>query len=142
MLIWTYSESIKTTASPESVWNLWTNMSSWPEWDKGVAWAKLETTFLQGEYIAMKPVRGPAVRCLLEEVTPLRSFTTRSSFPLATLSFKHHIDDGIVTHGVEMRGILTPLFRRLFGRDIQKGLPQAVRSLVAMAELAGCQTTK
>lgn len=134
MFTWTYEEKLHTQATAESIWHLWSNLDSWAQWDADVAWAKLETTFSQGEYIRMKPVKGPKVRCLLAEVTPLRSFTTRSHFPCTTLSFSHHIENGVVTHKVALHGLLTPLLKRLFGRDIQKGLPQTVRTLVSMAE--------
>lgn len=134
MFAWIYEEKIPTHATPESVWHFWSELESWSQWDADVAWAELETTFSQGKYIRMKPVKGPKVRCLLAELTPLRSFTTRSQFPFTTLSFIHHMEDGVVTHRVELHGLLTPVLKRLFGRDIQKGLPQTVRSLVSMAE--------
>lgn len=139
MLLWTYEEKIHTHAPAESIWHFWSKLDSWPQWDADVMWAKLETTFSQGEYIRMKPIKGPKVRCLLAEVTPLRSFTTRSHFPFTTLSFIHHLQDGVVTHKVELRGLLTPLLKILFGHDIQKGLPQAVRTLVTMAENSAAQ---
>ena len=101
---------------------------------RGVAWGKLETHFNQGEYIRMKPVRGPGLRCLLEEVSYLCSFTTKNTLPFTTVRFTHQYKAGVVTHRVSMNGLLTPLFRRLFGNDMQQGLPQAVRTLVAMAE--------
>ncbi len=134
MFQWTCEERQQTTASPEAIWQLWSNCDSWPLWDAGVAWAKVETIFTQGNYISMKPVGGPAVRCLLSEVTPNRSFTTRSRLPLTTVSFSHHMADGTICHTVAMHGLLVPLFKRLFGRNIQKGLPDVVRTLVAMAE--------
>ncbi|SHN49895.1 SRPBCC family protein [Desulfovibrio litoralis] len=141
MFYWTFEESATTTASPEAIWELWSNVDSWSKWDCGVKWAKLETTFSQGEYISIKPVNGPKVRCLLEEVTPFKSFTTRNNLPFTTIIFRHQISNGVITHKVEMRGFLTPLFKRLFGKETQRELPQAIRTLIDMAE-NNTKTTK
>lgn len=131
---WIIEERLTTTAPPEAIWKLWTNLETWPLWDNGVAWAKLTSNFAEGEFIQMKPTAGPKVNCQLLGIVPLHSFTTRSSLPFTTISFIHRMEAGVVTHRVEMKGLLTPIFRRLLGPNIQKGLPDTVRNLVRMAE--------
>jgi hypothetical protein len=63
-----------------------------------------------------------------------RSFST----PLVTVDFHHTLSvaDGITTieHSVVMNGPLTPVFRRIIGTKIAKGLPTAVAALAALAE--------
>lgn len=136
MFYWSCEARATTVATPEQVWSLWTNLNTWPQWDAGVAWAKLETTFTQGAYFRMKPNNGPAMRCMLKEVSPLHSFTTLSRLPLTTVSFAHDFSNGILCHKVEMRGWLTPIFKKIFGRKIEKELPSVVKTLVALAENA------
>ncbi|WP_027186910.1 SRPBCC family protein [Desulfovibrio cuneatus] len=134
MFYWSCEATATTTATPEQIWNLWTNLDSWPQWDTDVAWAKLETSFVQGAYFRMKPTNGPAMRCLLQEVTHLHSFSTLSRLPLTKVSFTHVFSEGTLCHKVEMRGWLTPLFKQLFGYKIEKELSSVVRSLAVLAE--------
>lgn len=134
MFYWSCEATATTTATPEQIWKLWTNLDSWPEWDTGVAWAKLETSFTQGAYFSMKPTDGPTMRCMLQEVRQLRSFSNISRLPLTTVSLSHVRSDGTLCHKVEMRGWLTPLFKRLFGYKIEKELSSVVSRLVTLAE--------
>lgn len=76
------------------------------------------------------------MRCMLNEVTLLRSFSTLSRLPFTTVSFLHTFSDGVLCHRVEIRGWLTPLFKKLFGYAIAKELPSVVSRLVALAESA------
>ena len=134
MFLWQCEAREKTTASPERIWELWANVDNWPLWDKDVAWCRLESVFASGERLTMKPTKGPVTKCLLLEVAVNRSFTTRSRLPLATVEFRHEFINEEIIHQVEMRGLLAPLFSRLFGKDIGKGLPVAVKTLKEMAE--------
>jgi len=60
--------------------------------------------------------------------------------PLTTLDFTHTYTSGgagkpaMITHRIEMSGLLTPLFRRIIGKSIQKDLPHAMEKLARMAE--------
>lgn len=134
MLYWSCEAQTKCLASPESVWALWSSLESWPTWDSGVQWARLETIFAQGEYFTMKPVEGPVVRCLLREVSPLKSFSTLSKLPLASMAFIHIFENNTLTHKVEIQGLLTPLFKKLFGYDIARALPSVVENVARLAK--------
>ena len=36
-----FSHEVKTDASPEAIWTLWTDVTSWKEWDQGLEDAEM-----------------------------------------------------------------------------------------------------
>ena len=140
MFTWTFEEAVETSAAVDSIWTLWSKPETWPRWDDGVEWVKTDGSFLKGSKGVMKPAGGPEVKFELVEIAPHQGFTDRSFLPLTTLDFIHvytPASDGksaFITHRVEMRGFLTPLFSRVIGRGIRKGLRGAMTKLVGLAE--------
>jgi len=35
--MWTIEHSIETTASPEAIWRLWSEVATWPDWNGDIA---------------------------------------------------------------------------------------------------------
>ena len=140
MLTWSHETTIPTTATAEQVWALWSRPDEWNKWDEGNEWVKLDGMFATGAKGYFKPVGGPKVKFVILEASPQRSFKDRSFLPLTHLDFIHiytpnpgSAQGGHITHRVEMRGWLTPLFSRVIGRDIQKTLPDTLGRLSALA---------
>jgi Polyketide cyclase / dehydrase and lipid transport len=137
-MTWQTTASATTTAEPARIWALWSNVSSWNSWDHEVVSTTLNGAFALGTTGTLKPRGGPTTRFVLTDVRPMVSFSDRSRLPLATLDFHHTllVADGITTieHSVFMNGPLTPVFRRIIGTKIAKGLPTAVAALAALAE--------
>jgi hypothetical protein len=103
-----------------------------------VEYAKLNGPFRTGTSGALKSKAGPKSKFRIVEATENRSFTNRSKLPLCTLDFIHEVAEtstGIaVTHRIVIRGLLSPLFARLIGKQQKKNLPGAVDALVRLAE--------
>ena len=141
MLAWTHEESIPTRATGAQVWALWSRPHEWNRWDEGLEWVTLEGTFVSGTWGRLKPVGGPEVKFVILEAWPERGFTDRALLPLTRLDFIHLYtpgplpeQGGRVTVRIEMRGVLTPLFKRIIGRDIQKTLSATLDRFAAQAE--------
>ena len=138
MSMWQVSESIKVNTTPSAIWNIWNKPSEWPLWDEGV-----ESCVLEGEFKAcskgkLKPKGGPAVHFEITELTYEKSFTNIARLPFTQLIFEHEIktidpDTVLVTHTVKIKGLLTFLFSRVIGKQIAKGLPQALKNLAMRA---------
>ena len=137
---WSFENTVETTATAEQIWALWSKPESWPVWDNGVEWVKTEGAFVKGTKGVMKPVGGPQVKFEMVETEPLKRFMDRSFLPLTTLDFSHIYTPATgnkkaqITHRVEMRGLLTIIFKRVIGSNIEKDLPGAMKKLVALAE--------
>ena len=141
MFIWSHVAEISTRASAEQVWRVWSNPSAWPTWDTGLETVALDGPFAVGTRGRLKPNGGPAVRFVIVASQPGQGFHDRSFLPCTQLDFIHHYEpagvDGTparISHRVEMRGLLTPLFSRVIGRDIARTLPDTLRALAKVAE--------
>jgi hypothetical protein len=136
MFRWTHEERVPTTATAAQVWALWSKPETWGTWDDELEWVKLQGPFVVGTRGTMKPKGGPVVRFTMTSVEPGKGFSDRSHLPLTSLDFTHELADGALIHRVEMRGFLTPLFRRVIGATIARGLRGAMTKLARMAENA------
>jgi hypothetical protein len=129
--------SIKTRAKPEAVWALWSRIDTWPAWDHGIQDGKIEGSFVTGAQGWLKPKGGPKVSFQLIEVVENIRFHSRSFLPLTQLDFIHTLerdgDSTVVTHHVEMKGLLTFIFSKVIGSGIKKDMPLAMAKLVEMA---------
>lgn len=136
--MWSKEISIKTKASKEQIWKLWTNVSNWNTWDDQVLSSNLNGDFKIGRIGQLVPKGGPKSNFELVEVTPKKSFTSRSKFPLTKMDFIHQIEEVegeiILTHKVQITGMLTFLFSRLIGNKVIKELPYAMNKLSNIAQ--------
>lgn len=130
--------SVYTKANAESVWALWTDISSWPKWDHGIESAKLNDSFETNGTGWLKPKGGPKVKFKIVSMEKNLNFHSRSRLPLTKLDFKHFIkkdgDSIVVTHEVEMSGPLSFIFSKIVGANIKKDLPQSMKNLIRLAE--------
>lgn len=142
MLTWTFEETVETTASATQIWAQWSQPETWPSWDDGVEWVKMHGPFAHGSKGEMRPAGGPIVKFVILDVVVERSFKDRSFLPFTALDFTHVYTPAAVgkkatiNHRVEMRGLLTPLFSRVIGSGIKKGLRGAMTKLARAAEAA------
>ena len=139
MLVWNHQLTLPTTASAEAIWRAWSDPSTWPQWDAGLDRVILNGPFVSGTTGTLTPKGGPTIRFKLLTVTPGSGFHDRSFLPLTTLDFIHTFSPATpnqpatITHRIEMRGWLTPLFRRVIGRGIVRDLPTTLASLARVA---------
>ena len=53
--MWTTEQSIETTASPESIWRLWSHIATWGEWNADIERIEISRPFAPSSTIAMTP---------------------------------------------------------------------------------------
>jgi len=140
MFVWQYSETVDTHATAATIWQFWSDPATWHTWDDEVTSAAIHGDFIEGAKGIMQPASGPKVAFELVRVDPHTSFTNRAKLPLSTLDFSHvYIPPSAagapaqITHGVEIRGLLAPLFGFLIGRGVKKHLRTAMLKLVDKA---------
>lgn len=134
---WTFEHTEHTSAYPESIWALWSDVTSWPGWDEAVEHVDLDGPFATGTKGVLKPAGGPKVDFELVDVRPTEGFVDVTRLPLSRMRFEHSAiregDHTRVTHHVTISGLTTPLFSRVIGRGIAKGLPKSVKTLARLA---------
>ncbi|MCC8153535.1 MAG: SRPBCC family protein [Tannerellaceae bacterium] len=138
MSIWKTTVSRKSTATVQQIWTVWMDVSNWSRWDADIVKSVLSGAFETGAKGIIKPKSGPKTKFCMIECTAGRSFTNRTVSPLCRVDFIHEVtpvsDGTIVTHTIEITGLLSPLFVRIIGKPQEKNLPLAVDSLIKIAK--------
>ncbi|MCL2346495.1 MAG: SRPBCC family protein [Desulfobulbus sp.] len=133
-----FEESIEVQASPQTVFALYADVSAWASWDPDVSSSSIAGAFASGSTGKLKPSNGPEAKITLTEVVANQSFTVESRLPLCVMRFEHELSPTAsgttVVHRVSFAGFLSPLFSRIIGSSIRKGLPQTMAGLKRAVE--------
>ena len=131
-------QNIQINTSPDVIFKQYQDVSHWNSWDKDVLDSDLEGNFCVGTSGTLEPIHGPKSRFILNQVSQDQSFTTETKLPLCRLIFEHQLtpnEKGTwVTHTVRFEGLLSPIFGKLIGNAIKKGLPNALIGLKSVCE--------
>ena len=133
-----FEEKILISASAEKLFSLYANVSGWPSWDPDVKSSAIYGSFSSGATGTLQPSNGPKAKITFTEVVANRSFSVESKLPLCVMRFEHELapvgNQIQVLHRVSFVGLLAPLFGRLIGSQIRKGLPHTLEGLKHAAE--------
>lgn len=76
-----FDHEVTTTADPKAVWRLWTDVSTWQDWDKGLKNAELDGPFETGARGKIIPLSGPSSNFEVTAVEATKSCTFVTSLP-------------------------------------------------------------
>lgn len=105
------SRAVETTASPEQVWLVWSDTSTWPAWNPDINWVKLEGPFADGTSGTMETKSGGKHNISLSGVQANREFTLTSDLPMPAtkLHFRCAIEPTAagsrISQGVTVKGL-------------------------------------
>ncbi|NIH79486.1 SRPBCC family protein [Amycolatopsis viridis] len=68
--MWQYEQTAETTASRDAVWQCWSDVRAWPEWNPGLASIAIDGPFQPGTAFTMTALDGDDVRLRLVDVVP------------------------------------------------------------------------
>jgi len=129
---------ILVKASPENIFDVYTNVEEWCSWDADVKSSSISGVFKQGAKGELIPSKGPKAKFSLAEVTLNQSFTSETKLPLCCMRFEHQLKSSgeftEVIHRVEFTGALSFIWRQLIGSQIKKGMPDALNGLKKICE--------
>jgi hypothetical protein len=133
-----FSYTIETTAPPEAIWRIWTDVPNWKTWDDGLKTAELDGPFIANTKGALIPDKGPQSRFVLTEVVPGQTYTFRTKLPLGALYVKRllSMQNGktAFTHEVWFTGLTKGIFGRALGRNYRQILPGVMEKIRVLAE--------
>ena len=92
-----YGTSVDSSASPEKVWRIWSDMSTWGEWNPNVATMDWQGGFASGTTGVMNTRAGQHHRMQLVDVQPGRSFALITSVVPGT-KFRFNCRNGARGH--------------------------------------------
>ncbi|PQJ09093.1 polyketide cyclase [Flavipsychrobacter stenotrophus] len=133
-----FSSTDSTTASAEKIWQIWTNVPDWENWDKGLKDAQLFGTFMVGTRGTLIPDQGPKSKFIITEIVPGRSYTFKTRIPLGRLVIKRTLEGKnartYFTHDVQFTGILKKILGNKLGKKYRLILPETLKNIRQMAE--------
>src|SRR4051794_37673436 len=84
--MWSYDHSQTTTASPEAIWPIITDVNNWPAWDKALEAVHLEGPVTVGAKGKLKPKTAPRqVSFVITDLKENSYFADNTKLPLGEL---------------------------------------------------------
>lgn len=133
---------VETSASQETIWQLWQDVENWKQYDELVIYSMLDPglSFETGATGVVKTKSAPKSKFTLIEVTPQISFTERLSTPLwQSIDLVRYFEEGengstIFVHEVHFKGSLRWLIYAVAGKTFKSELPRVMNKLKEVAE--------
>lgn len=134
----TYERELKTTASPDRLWQLWSDPSTWSEWNPNVTSMTMEGPFAPGSVALMHTPAGRTHRMAIVEVEAPRSFALKTKVvPGTNFVFRCRIepagDTASISQSVTIGGPLGPIFGAMAGKRVAADFGPVLRGLAAAA---------
>ncbi len=134
-----FNYTLKTSASPEQIWAIWTDVPNWSEWDTELSNSNLDGAFDLGAIGKLKPKSGPTSPFKISQFDAGKSYTLTMKLPLSRLNvyrYLHVQSDGTYfTHEVSFQGFFAFLFGILLGRRFRMKLPGIMENIKRIAEV-------
>jgi Polyketide cyclase / dehydrase and lipid transport len=137
--MWTTEHSIETTASPEAIWRLWSDVATWPEWNEDIEKIEISGPFAVGRTIAMTPIGQDTVELRIAEASEPHLFIDEAEFPDVVVRTVHRIDPVSgdrrkVIYRMEISGAAAGSVGPELGPQISSDFPETLSGLVERAE--------
>lgn len=133
--MWSYEKGATAQVSRAIVWEWWTNVEKWPQWDTDLSESALLGELAVGVQGKMKVADDALISFTVTEVIPEERLVIKVSLFGATLFYTHTMteEDGQlrIVHGASIRGLFGFFWRLLLRKKIEKTLLPALEALVA-----------
>ena len=135
-----YGTSVETSAAPEKVWRIWSDMSTWGEWNPNVETMDWSGGFVSGSTGVMNTKAGQHHKMQLVDVQAGRSFALVTSVvPGTKFRFNCRIEPAAggktkVGQTVEVGGLLGPVLAGMMGPQVSKEFGTLLSNLARKAE--------
>jgi len=131
--------SVETSASPAAVWKIWSDTSTWAEWNPDVQSMTLNGPFAAGTSGTMKTKQGTR-QVQLTEVVPGRSFRLETTvIPLTRFAFECEVVAGpagktTISQAIRVGGPLGGLVGGMMAPQIANTFLPLLQGLARKAE--------
>lgn len=133
-----FSHTDSTNAASEKIWQVWTDVPNWKQWDKGLKEAILNGNFEVGTKGKLIPDKGPKSKFTISELIPNKSYTFKTKIPFGWLVIKRTLEvensTTYFTHDVEFTGLLKKILGNKLGKNYRVMLPSVLTEIKKIAE--------
>jgi uncharacterized protein YndB with AHSA1/START domain len=137
--MWAYERSIETTAAPDAVWRLWSDIARWPHWNDGIEKIEIDGPFAAGTTFTMTPPGDEPVRMRLAEIIPGELFTDEMDGGGFTVRTVHRLEPAPggrtrIIYRTEISGPSADQAGPRLGPAITADFPAVLAALAKLAE--------
>lgn len=137
--MWEYEHSTETGATPDQVWQHWSDMAAWPLWNDGIEKMEIDGLFAAGTTFTMTPPGDDPIRMRLTEVIPGELFTDEMDGGDFTVRTVHRLEPagGMRTRIIYRTEITGPAADQVgpeLGPAITADFPDVLAALAKLAE--------
>jgi hypothetical protein len=133
-----FSHTDSTSVSSDKIWQVWTDVPNWKQWDKGLKEAFLDGEFRVGTKGKLIPDKGPKSKFVISELKPNQSYTFKTKIPFGWLIIKRTLEvkEGktFFTHDVQFTGFLKKILGNKLGKNYRAMLPSVLSEIKLIAE--------
>ena len=134
-----YGTSVETAASPAAVWKIWSDMSTWGEWNPNVSTMDWSSEFASGSTGVMNTRAGQHHKMQLLDVQAGKGFALETSVvPGTRFRFNCRIEPSgaktKISQTVEVGGPLGPVIGGMLGPQVSKEFGTLLANLARKAE--------
>ncbi len=133
-----FSSTLTTSASPETIWQIWTDVPNWKNWDTGLQDASMASPWERGAKGKILSLEGRKAKFKVVEWVPQESYTYKTQLPLASLyvkrTLKTEAGQTVFTHEVWFSGLLGGVFAKALGTSFREMLPGVLQNIKEIAE--------
>jgi uncharacterized protein YndB with AHSA1/START domain len=137
--MWEYEYSIETNAAREALWQHWSDMATWPQWNAGIETIDVEGPFAVGTAFTMTPPGDEPIRMRLVEIKPGESFTDEMDAGDFVVRTQHRLEPtatGLtrIVYRTEITGEAADHIGPELGPKITADFPEVLAALAKLAE--------
>jgi uncharacterized protein YndB with AHSA1/START domain len=137
--MWTNEESIETTASPEAIWRLWSDVAGWREWNADIEHIEISGPFAAGSTITMTPAGQDPVELRIAEAVEPESFVDEADLGDVVVRTVHRVERvndacNRVSYRMEISGPGADSIGPELGPQISGDFPETLAALVERAQ--------
>jgi uncharacterized protein YndB with AHSA1/START domain len=139
--MWSTEHTLTTTSSPETLWQLLSDVNGWGAWNDGIETITLDGPLAVGATFQMKPPGEEVLTSTIAELEQNRLLTDVTDLGNLVIRVKHLLEplaeEGTtITYRVEVTGPAADAIGAEVGTAISADFPQVLAALVAAANAA------
>ncbi|MDJ0457674.1 polyketide cyclase [Arthrobacter sp. NQ7] len=135
--MWEYQNAVETTAAPEAIWRLWSDVENWGTWNAEIEKIEINGPFAPGTQILMTPPGDDPIPLVIAEAVENERFVDEARFGDLLLRTTHRIDADQgrtrVVYRMEITGSGADEAGPQIGPGITADWPETMAALVKMA---------
>jgi uncharacterized protein YndB with AHSA1/START domain len=137
--MWSAEHSVETTAAPETIWKLWTDVGDWPRWNADLDRAELTGPFAEGSAITMFPREDDPIELTIAEAEEPERFVDQADLGPVVVRTAHRVERlapgrSRIVYRMEITGPEADTLGPQIGPEITADFPDVLATLAAVAE--------